>query len=393
MLEITGPTPHVKDIKKVLNGMQRAGMALSSPLMRRLLEAMSDETALELLPLMLSLCAHMGPVRFEQAPLSLLVFTLEKAVRISGKDALRALVYDQASHRGGNMFSRSEIFIPKRDADTLTALLMRLVYGTELVVHPACPDLGSWHLCNFVLYTQASQLEPYARPYRAMIENAIVHGALRLDQIEEIRSHRDAIRGALPRIRWDMVFNPGVDAPKIRVHAGVPALGSEYVVSLISPNDASNLILGHKESYLGRSRQLDHPEMMLERLAGGWMVWSIANGAGDTAAVAWATFNEEQDLVIDCVDVGVNFRKPQLGNELVDALLAFGPKVAAAIGARRVFVPPPKWALETFNLFDSFKRPTHPQNFVSGVPPFMGRKPYTESLNQGSKNYFIIDPT
>jgi hypothetical protein len=276
---------------------------------------------------------------------------------------------------------------------------MRLVFGKDLVIHPACRELGDWHLCNLVLNSQSPRLQPYARPYRAMIENAIVEGSLNLDQIEEIRVHRGLVRKALPGIRWDMMFNPGADAPTTRVHIGPPESSTEYVVSLITPDDVRNLVLGHGVSSWDGSPQGEHPELMLERLAGSWVVWSIADSAGVTVGAAWATLSSMKELVIDSIDVQAKLRDPPLGNNLVDALLAFGPKVAAAIGAQCVCGTAPEhdslteerdreWLAEAI---DSFERPTQRQWFVDGVPPFMGARPNTDYFG-GEMRYFIIEP-
>jgi len=274
-----------------------------------------------------------------------------------------------------------------------------LVFGKELVIHPACRELGDWHVCNLILNTQAARLEPYAGPYRAMIANAIVKGSLNLDQIAEIRDHRDLVRKTIPGIRWDMVFNPGTDAPTARVHVGPPASSSEYVLSLITRDDVRNPILGHTVSSWDGSPQGEHPELMLERLAGGWVGWSIANSVGDTVGAAWAFLGAMRDLVIDSIDVRANLREPPLGHDLVDALLAFGPKVAAAIGARRVFGTAPardslteerkrEWLVEAI---DSFKRPTDLQSFDFGAPLFMGRTPNSDNF-EGVARYFVIEP-
>lgn len=447
--------------------------------------------------------------------------------------------------------------------DILVNRLVQVAFEEQLVVHKACRELGPWHLCNIILNTRLEKIAHYSRPHRSMVKNAIVDGTLKLDDIEEIRNHRDLVRKAVPGIGWEVVFNPGMEAPTTRLYAGFPqlhqaatgcvkalqgmapglaqwgqnlqkakvdakdplreeltklnvlmkdlitqvspksarsflskvvvelwgpdgpgipigeqlmshliqvrkgeakvhssidelipkllnqlnvvltledklvqaagefespyaavgsterkptlkdasatfqvawnslatlvadkdfvehhAMGSDYIVSLINPNDVSNLILGHKVSCCGSPQGL-HPELMMERLAGGWVVWSIAKTAGDTAAVAWATLNEQQDLVIDFVDERVNFRKPPLGNDLVEALFAFGPKVAAAIGAKKVWGAPPLYGrLEGFS---AFKRPRQMQTFQIGVPPFMGKAPYTDSLDKGVASYFIIE--
>ena len=395
MVEIAGPTPHAAVIARVLHAMEAAEMEFSSPLMRRLLEAMSDETALQLLPFMLSGCELATDLN-EEAPLSLLVLTLEKAMRCDSKAVLRAL--DPGRHR---VLKEEEGAFrgPQEDADTLTALLVRLVFGKDLVIHPACRELGDRHLCNLILNIQSSRLARYARPDRAMIENAIVKGSLNLDQIGEIRDHRELVRKGFPDIRWDMVFNPGVDAPTTRMHVGPPESSSEYVVSLIAPNDVRNLILGHTVSSWDGSPQGIHPELMLRRLAGGWVVWSIENSAGDTVGAAWAILSIEEDLVIDSIDVQANMREAPLGNNLVDALLAFGPKVAAAIGARRVFGTAREhdslteerdreWLAEAI---DSFKQPTDRQTHRSDVPSFMGLWSNMDHFS-GKASYFIIEP-
>ena len=186
------------------------------------------------------------------------------------------------------------------------------------------------------------------------------------------------------RAAWDSLARLVADKHFVASHR----LSGEYVVSLISPDDVANLILGDKVSCDG-SPQGKHPEMMLERLAGGWVVWSIAKDPDKPDAVAWATLNRDQDLVIDSVDAGDDFPAPPLGDDLVEALLTFGPKVAAAIGARRVFVAAPKDG--RYATLDTSKR--DPQHFFSCVPPFMGGTPYTDSINRGAKNYFIIDPS
>ena len=94
-------------------------------------------------------------------------------------------------------------------------------------------------------------------------------------------------------------------------------------------------------------------------------------------------------LVIDFVDAGEKYRESSLGNELVEALLAFGPKVAAAIGAQRVYVAAPGGGWHA--ALDTFKRPTHLLNIGTSVPPFMDREPYTDSINQGNKPYISVD--
>ena len=45
------------------------------------------------------------------------------------------------------------------------------------------------------------------------------------------------------------------------------------------------------------------------------------------------------------------------------------------------------------SILDTFTRPAFPHDVVSGVPPFMGCEPHTDSINRGAKHYVGIDPT